>query len=129
MLHADDGREWHTWLAAADALDLKRGPQHHFGDARLGIEAAVQGYGVALGDTVTVDGFLASGQLVAPFTLVVPAGDSFYVACRSDLRSAPVVRVFIDWLTNQFEGDPRAESHPALRRTIRRGLGRMARIA
>ncbi len=25
MLHADDGREWHTWLAAADALDLRAG--------------------------------------------------------------------------------------------------------
>ncbi|TGR73537.1 LysR family transcriptional regulator, partial [Mesorhizobium sp. M1C.F.Ca.ET.193.01.1.1] len=25
FLHGDDGREWHTWLAAADALDLARG--------------------------------------------------------------------------------------------------------
>ena len=30
ILHADDGREWHAWLAAADALDLVRGaPSFH----------------------------------------------------------------------------------------------------
>ena len=29
ILHGDDGREWHTWLAAADGLDLERGRRHH----------------------------------------------------------------------------------------------------
>ncbi|TKB57051.1 MAG: LysR family transcriptional regulator, partial [Mesorhizobium sp.] len=51
FLHGDDGREWHTWLAAADALDLERGRRHHLGDARMATEAAVHGHGVALGDT------------------------------------------------------------------------------
>jgi len=98
LLHADDGREWHNWLAAAEALDLARGQQHYMSDARLATEAALHGYGVALGDTVTASSHLAKGQLVAPFDLAVPAADSFYVVCRSDLISAPVVRVFVDWL-------------------------------
>ena len=36
ILHTDDGREWHTWLAAADALDLILAQRHHMsnGDAR-----------------------------------------------------------------------------------------------
>ncbi|TIM68058.1 MAG: LysR family transcriptional regulator, partial [Mesorhizobium sp.] len=67
FLHGDDGREWHTWLAAADALDLERGRRHHLGDARMASEAAVHGHGVALGDTVTASGLLARGLLVAPF--------------------------------------------------------------
>lgn len=121
LLHADDGREWHTWLSAADALDLKRNAQHHMCDARLAIEAAIHGYGVALGDTVTASRFLASGQLVAPFNLAVPATDAFHVACRPDLRAAPVVKVFIDWLTGEFaDMDARAEPQTAARRTIRR---------
>ncbi|MEO4001522.1 transcriptional regulator GcvA [Mesorhizobium sp. CAU 1732] len=121
MLHADDGREWQTWLAAADALDLARGPQHHFSDARLGIEAAMHGHGVALGDTMTAAGLLAKGQLVAPFNLAVPAADAFYVACRNDLRAAPIVSVFIDWLFAQLEeGDARAEPQASARRTLRR---------
>jgi len=98
ILHADDGREWHTWLAAADALDLGKVSEHHFSDARLSVEAAVHGHGVALGDTVTASTLLARGQLVTPFNLSVPAVDAFYVACRSDLRSVPIVKVFIDWL-------------------------------
>ena len=98
ILHADDGREWHTWLAAADALDLERGRQYHLNDARLAIEAAVHGHGVALGDTMTASSLLAKGQLVTPFNLSMPAVDAFYVACRNDLKAMPIVRVFVDWL-------------------------------
>jgi LysR family transcriptional regulator, glycine cleavage system transcriptional activator len=121
MLHADDGREWHTWLSAADALDLKRGPQLHMSDARLAIEAAVHGLGIALGDTMTVASLLAKGQLVAPFNLAVPAVDAFYVACRKDLRAAPIVNVFIEWLFSALEEDnARAEPQASARRAIRR---------
>jgi LysR family glycine cleavage system transcriptional activator len=98
LLHGDDGREWHTWLAAADALDLARGPQLHFSDARLSTEGAQHGHGVALGDSVTASGLLARGLLVTPFNLSVPAVDSFYVACRSGVRAAPAAQTFIDWL-------------------------------
>jgi LysR family glycine cleavage system transcriptional activator len=122
ILHADEGREWHTWLAAADARDLMRGKnQHHMCDARLALEAAVHGHGVALGDTVTAAGLLARGQLVAPFNLAVPAVDDFYVACRNDLKSAPIVNVFIDWLFDRIAAeDARAEPQTAARRTVRR---------
>jgi LysR family glycine cleavage system transcriptional activator len=98
MLHGDDGREWHTWLAAADGLELPRGPQLQMSDARLSTEAALHGHGVALGDSVTASGLLARGQLVTPFNLAVPAVDSFYVACRGQMRAAPVVQAFIDWI-------------------------------
>ncbi|MCT8997502.1 transcriptional regulator GcvA [Chelativorans intermedius] len=125
MLHADDGREWHTWLAAADALDLKRGQQVHMSDARLAIEAAMHGVGVALGDTMTVASLLSRGQLVAPFNLAVPAVDAFYVACRKDLRAAPIVNVFIDWLFAALEEDnARAEPLAAARRALRRAAGK-----
>lgn len=122
MLHADDGREWHNWLAHADALELARGPQHHFSDARLAIEAAMHGHGVALGDTLTAASLLAKGQLVAPFNLAVPAVDAFYVACRHEARAAPIVQVFIDWLFSAVaEGDARAAPGVAAQKTIRRG--------
>jgi LysR family transcriptional regulator, glycine cleavage system transcriptional activator len=98
LLHGDDGREWQTWLAAADALGLPVVNQLHFSDARLATEAALHGHGVALGDTVTASGFRVSGRLVAPFKLSVPAVNAFYVACRNDIRSAPIVAAFVDWL-------------------------------
>lgn len=98
ILHADDGREWHTWLAAADALDLGQVRQHHMSNAGLATEAAIHGHGVALADSVTASGLLARGQLVTPFNLSVPAMDSFYVVCRNEMKQAPIVKVFIDWL-------------------------------
>ncbi len=123
LLHADDGREWHNWLAHADVLEIARGRQHHLSDARLAIEAAVHGHGVALGDTVTASSLLSRGQLVAPFSLAVPAVDAFYVACRHEARAAPIVQVFIDWLYSamQDEGaraEPQAAAQKMLRRTV-----------
>lgn len=122
LLHADDGREWHTWLAAADALDLVRGRQHHASDARLAIEAAIHGQGVALGDTMTAGDLLARGQLVAPFDLSVPAVDGFYVTCRNELKATAIIRVFVDWLFAQHADDAgrRAETSAAGRVSIRR---------
>jgi LysR family glycine cleavage system transcriptional activator len=101
LLHGDDGREWQTWLAAADALDLPVFDCLRFSDARLATEAALHAHGVALGDTVTASGFLAGGRLVAPFKLWVPAVNAFYVACRTEIRSAPIVTAFVDWLFDE----------------------------
>ena len=103
LLHADDGHEWHIWLTAADALDLERGRQHHFAHAGLAIEAALHGFGVALGDSMTAPHLLARGQLVTPFALSVPAVDDFYIACRNDLRHTPIVDAFISWLFREIE--------------------------
>ena len=121
ILHGDDGREWHTWLVAADALDLEKGRRHYMNDARLSIEAAVHGHGVALGDTVTASGLLARGQLVTPFSLSVPAVDAFYVICRNEMKSAPVVQMFIDWLfAEKQQVDSRADAPTAGRIGVRR---------
>ncbi len=105
LLHADEGREWHTWLDAADAHTLTPRQQHYLGDARLAIDAALHGHGIALGDTLTASNLLNKGDLVVPFDLAVPANDAFYVACRNEMRSTPIVNVFIDWLFSALEED------------------------
>lgn len=121
ILHADDGREWQTWLAAAKALELGKGPHHFMGDARLAMEAALHGNGIALGDTMTASSLMARGNLVAPFDLSVPAVDSFYVVCRNEVKAAPIVSVFIDWIfAARDEEDARAEVPSVSRRSLRR---------
>lgn len=127
ILHADGGREWQTWLTAAKALELGRGPHHFMSDARLAMDAALSGYGVALGDNMTASRLMAGGSLVAPFDLAVPAVDRFYIACRSEAKAAPIVSVFIDWLfAARDEEDARAEIPAAARRSLRRGRGSVA---
>lgn len=124
ILHADDGREWHTWLTAADALDLPLNRRYRMSDAMLTTQAAVNGHGVALGDTVTARGLLDRGQLVTPFNLFVPAVDAFYVCCRHEVRSAPIARVFIDWLFSEApERDGAPETAVAGQISIRRRRG------
>ncbi len=105
LLHGDRGNEWTTWLSAADAADLPRGRQHFLGDARLSTEAAVHGQGVAVGDTITAARLIADGDLVVPFDLSVTANDSFFVACRNEMRSAPIVKAFVDWLFATLDAD------------------------
>ncbi|MCZ4091775.1 LysR substrate-binding domain-containing protein [Sinorhizobium psoraleae] len=124
MLHGDDGREWNTWLAAADAIDLQRGRQHFMSDARLSTEAALHNQGVALGDTITAGSLIARGELIAPFDLTVPANDAFFVACRNEIRAAPIVRVFIDWLFAALESDPMPELQVSARTIIRSRMSR-----
>lgn len=119
ILHGDDGREWNTWLAAADGIDIQRGRQHFMSDARLSTEAALHNQGVALGDTITAGSLIAKGELIAPFDLTVPANDAFYVACRNEVRAAPIVKVFIDWLFSALESDPMPELQTSARTIIR----------
>ncbi|SIQ33973.1 LysR family transcriptional regulator, glycine cleavage system transcriptional activator [Rhizobium sp. RU20A] len=126
LLHGDDGREWSTWLAAADAADVQRGRRHFMSDARLSTEAALHGQGVALGDTITAGSLIARGELIAPFDLSVPANDAFYVACRSENRAAPIVKVFIDWLFAALEADPLPEPQASGRTVLRTRHGKMS---
>jgi LysR family glycine cleavage system transcriptional activator len=52
----------------------------------------------------------------------VPAVDSFYVVCRNEMKAAPIVSVFIDWLfAARDEEDARAEVPAVARRSQRRG--------
>lgn len=125
LFHGDDGREWNTWLAAADAIDMPRGRQHFMSDARLSTEAALHGQGVALGDTITASNLIARGELVVPFDLTVPANDAFYVACRQSVRQAPIVKVFIDWLFAALEETP-PEPQASARTHLRGRAGRGA---
>jgi LysR family glycine cleavage system transcriptional activator len=109
LLHADDGREWQDWLIAARAAPAACGPRMLLSDAHLALEAATHGLGIALGDNVTASRLLADRRLIAPFDLAVAAPHDFYLVCRNELRNAPIVRAFTDWLFEEIEADKR---HP-----------------
>jgi LysR family glycine cleavage system transcriptional activator len=126
VLHGDEGREWQSWLASVDASAPIKGRQHFLSDASLAIQAASHGFGVALGDTLTAADFLSRGTLLAPFDRAVPASDSFFFACRTEMQRAPIVRGFVDWMRAELEAtEARAEPQRAGRAAIRRkGAGR-----
>ena len=60
---------WRMWMLAAGVKDFNDTRGLHFSQTSLAVQAAVDGHGVALGDSTLVADELASGRLVKPFEL------------------------------------------------------------
>jgi LysR family transcriptional regulator, glycine cleavage system transcriptional activator len=90
---------WRMWMQAAGIRDFDEKRGLHFGQTALTIQAAIDGQGVALGDSNLVADDLAAGRLVKPFELSLKAPDSFsyYVITRLDTKDAPMIEAFRDW--------------------------------
>jgi LysR family glycine cleavage system transcriptional activator len=92
--------DWPTWLAAAgeDAVNGNNGLK--FENAALAYQAAVDQLGVTIAVLPFVRDDLASGRLVAPLDLRVPAESSYYLAYPA--QSPPQrVRDFEEWVVSE----------------------------
>jgi LysR family glycine cleavage system transcriptional activator len=89
---------WQVWLdaAAVDGVDASRG--RRYGQANMVIQAAIDGFGVALGRTALVHDDLNAGRLVCPFGPRVPADYGYYFVCRPAALQKPPVAAFRKWL-------------------------------
>ena len=90
--------DWKMWLTAAgvEDIDATRGASYESSD--LGIMAAIQGDGVALGRSQLVEDDIAAGRLVRPFDLALSAGYSYYVVYPPGALEIPKLRAFRDWI-------------------------------
>jgi LysR family glycine cleavage system transcriptional activator len=107
LLHEDTRNAWSHWFEAAGIADAytQRGPM--FPDGALGIQAAILGHGVALGDRVINGEDLRSGRLVMPLEIEVPYGAYWLVAPDLNALSEPA-RAFADWLRNEIKAEKKA---------------------
>lgn len=97
LLHEDNGGQWKRWLAevgcsAGGAEDV------HFEDFGMVLQAAREGFGVALSDETVSARDLDEGRLVRPLPISVRASHNYYVACPESARERPEIRAFIDLL-------------------------------
>lgn len=97
LLHEDDGSQWQQWLAEAG---FSRGGAEdvHFEDFGMVLQAARDGFGVALSDEIVSARDLDEGRLVQPLPISVPAVHNYYCVCPEAKRERPEIRAFIDWL-------------------------------
>lgn len=97
LLHEDDGSQWQQWLGEAG---FSRGGAEdiHFEDFGMVLQAARDGFGVALSDETVSARDLDEGRLVRPLPVSVPAVHNYYCVCPEANRERPEVRAFIDWL-------------------------------
>jgi len=103
LLHIDwkDAEaSWRMWLLAAGLRDIDPTHGPRFSMENMAVQAALDGYGVALvGDMLVADD-LAAGRLVRPFdpSLSTPLTFSYYLLSAKDSAGQPKVAAFRDWL-------------------------------
>jgi LysR family glycine cleavage system transcriptional activator len=103
---------WRMWMLAAGVRDFNDLRGLHFSVTSLAIEAAIDGHGVALGDSNLVADDLAAGRLVKPFDVALRAPPQFayYVISPTETAEEPMVRAFRDWVLSEAA---RTTSRPA----------------
>ncbi len=109
LLHSSVSREdWQLWLTAAGlppAIAARRGLM--FDQGFMAIQAAMEGLGVALGQTHLVEADLAAGRLVAPFDLVLPRDAGYYVVAPEPIADTPKIARLRAWLIDAAREAPR----------------------
>lgn len=110
----DVGRpNWASWLKAADVrgVNTRRGPT--FNHVALAMQAAADGLGVVLGIPVMASEEIAEGSLVAPFSLSLPTGASYYLVHTAAAEREPSIMAFRDWILSEAHSEPWAEPQPS----------------
>ena len=91
---------WRMWMLAAGVKDFNDTRGLHFSQTSLAIQAAIDGHGIALGDSTLVGDDIAAGRLVKPFELSLrsPAQFAYHLITRRDLAGRPMTKAFRDWI-------------------------------
>ena len=91
---------WRMWMLSAGVKDFNDTRGLHFSQTSLAVQAAVDGHGVALGDSTLVADDLASGRLVKPFELSLrsPAQFAYHLITRKDTAERPMTKAFRNWI-------------------------------
>jgi LysR family transcriptional regulator, glycine cleavage system transcriptional activator len=101
LLHTSGGYDddWRLWLTAAGlpaAISKQSGLS--FDLIFMTVQAAIDGFGVALGRTSYVQDDIAKGRLVVPFKIALPVDAGFYLVSPEGRADPPKLRAFRQWL-------------------------------
>jgi len=102
LLHPTrDRRDWRLWLTAAGIDDLPDAKSQHFDTLDLAMTAALQGYGIAMGDLCLVENELDSHRLIAPFPQSIQSGAAYYLVFPAQKVLSPALKLFHLWLEQE----------------------------
>ena len=90
---------WEAWLAAQGLSDLVCKRNVRMANAALVCQAAVDGLGISLTQYAYVEGDLAAGRLVMPFSYVHHTGQGYYLVCSRRRSRSPKVKAFRAWIS------------------------------
>jgi LysR family transcriptional regulator, glycine cleavage system transcriptional activator len=101
LLHSSGGYDddWRLWLTAAGLpTNISKQPGLTFDLILMTVQAAIDGFGVAMGRTSYVEADIAKGRLVVPFEITLPADAGFYLVSPEARADSPKLRAFRQWL-------------------------------
>jgi LysR family glycine cleavage system transcriptional activator len=93
---------WHQWLAQAGVTGLELKGGFSFNYSNLLVQAAIDGLGIALGNTLLAGDDLKAGRLVKPFDITISLDTAYYVVYVRDALKRQKIRAFRDWLVEQI---------------------------
>ncbi len=102
LLHEDDGSAWRRWCKVAGAKS-KSVTHVHFTGVIHAVAAAIEGHGLALVSEAIVWPHLRDGRLIQPFATAMPAPQAYYLACRENRATDPVLTQLSDWLVRHVQ--------------------------
>jgi LysR family glycine cleavage system transcriptional activator len=95
--------DWRMWMLAAGLPDLDATRGLHFSQTSLALQAAIDGHGVALGESTLAADDLASGRLMRPFELSLkgPAEFAYFALSPPAIAERPLVKAFREWVIRE----------------------------
>lgn len=92
-------RDWALWLESVDSKPANSEKNQHFATLDLAVSAAIQGFGISIGDVTLASLEIDSGRLCVPHPVKVKSGKGYYLVYpkASTNLSLPALH---DWLIN-----------------------------
>lgn len=105
LLHDNTRRAWKTWLQHFNInhINVNHGPI--FSHTMLVLQAASNGQGIALSDTVLAKPEIESGRLICPFSEKIESVNAHYLVCKESQAEISKIKVFSDWMLDMVERD------------------------
>ncbi|QEA37719.1 transcriptional regulator GcvA [Pistricoccus aurantiacus] len=104
LLHVIGYEEgWGYWLKKTGLSHLDTAQGLQFDTLIAALEVAAQGLGFALGRSSLVEGMIASGRLIAPFTPRIATSEAFHLVYPDRPYLHPHAELFRAWLLQETE--------------------------
>lgn len=104
--------DWH-YLSGAEELTIKMRPAISVNDTEAFLHAGLSGFGLMQALGITVEQYLATGELVEILAEIRPNPRPISILYPSKRQLAPQVRAFIEWIGATFARSPSPWLAPA----------------
>lgn len=89
---------WERWFSATNTPLSRSNKQIHFFNTDLALNAARQGYGVALCNHLEVQDDLREGRLTQLLDIAVPDSDRYFLVSNKNEKQSLRAKLFQDWI-------------------------------